>query len=196
MAMISYKIILGFITVVLAFLGYIPYIIDVIKGKTKPHAFSWFVWVVLEITAFSIQFINGAGAGSWVTGFTGFFCILIFLLSIFKGTKEFPLADWLAFFGALSALTLWLLLKNPAASVILITITDALAFLPTFRKTYFHPHQETALMYLTAGTKFFISLFALDSFTFVTALYPSSLVLTNFALLFLLYFRRKRLATK
>jgi uncharacterized protein with PQ loop repeat len=37
------KEVIGIIAVIFTFVGYIPYIMDTIKGKTKPHIYSWFI---------------------------------------------------------------------------------------------------------------------------------------------------------
>jgi len=37
------KVTLSIIGIALTFAGYVPYIRDIFKGKTKPHVFSWFV---------------------------------------------------------------------------------------------------------------------------------------------------------
>lgn len=38
------KEIIGVTAVLLAFISYAPYIRDILKGRTKPHVYSWFVW--------------------------------------------------------------------------------------------------------------------------------------------------------
>ena len=38
------KTIIGSLAILLTFIGYIPYIGDIIKRKTKPHLSSWVIW--------------------------------------------------------------------------------------------------------------------------------------------------------
>lgn len=190
----DYKDMLGLLAVIIAFLSYIPYFKDILANKTKPHAFSWLVWGILTGIAFFGQIAGGGGPGAWVTGFTAIICVIIFLFGLTRGRKNIVLIDWLSLLACGIALVLWFITKGPLLSVILITLVDAIAFLPTFRKSYMKPGEETAKTYLLSGFKFVISLFALNSFSVITALYPLSLVLMNWIFVGLLVIRRKQLS--
>jgi hypothetical protein len=192
----DYKDALGIIAIIIGVIGYIPYFRTIITGATKPHAFSWLVWGVLTATAFGGQLVGRGQAGSWVTGFTALICFSIFTLSLVKGRRDFPLADWLCLIGCVIALGLWAITKDPFLAIILITLIDMLAFIPTFRKSYLNPYSETAFTYFMSALKFLVSLFALHVLSSVTVLYPASLVLTNGAFVILLIAQRKRVPPK
>ena len=189
----DYKAVLGLLAIVVGFIGYVPYLRDIFGNKTKPHAFSWLVWGVLTAVAFGGQIAGKAGAGAWVTGVTALVCLMIFILSLSKGVKDFPLADWLCLLGAVFSLGLWALTKNPLTAIVLITVIDMLAFIPTFRKSYTEPYSETSFTYMMSGLKFLIGLFALQNYSWVTGLYPVSLVITNAAFVSMLNTRRRRI---
>jgi len=188
------KELLGISAVVIGFIGYVPYFRTIFSGKTKPHAFTWLVWGILTAIAFGGQIVGDGGAGAWVTGFTAFISFTVFGLAIVKGKRDFPLVDWLCLGGCTVALALWAITKDPLLAIILITIIDMLAFIPTFRKSYSMPYSEPAFTYALSGLKFLVSFFALQQLSMVTVLYPASLVLTNGAFLVLLLVRRKQLA--
>ena len=61
--MTLYKIILGSLAGIIAIVSYIPYLKDVLKGKTKSHAFSWFVWAMLTGIGFAVQIFEHGGVG-------------------------------------------------------------------------------------------------------------------------------------
>lgn len=187
------KLILAIIAVVIGFVGYVPYFRNIIRGKTKPHAFSWLIWGILTGIAFVGQVVSNGGFGTWVTGFTAVICIIIFLFALYRGTKDFPLVDWLSLLGAGVALLLWAVTRSPLAAIILITIIDMLGFIPTFRKSYFRPHEETAFTYSMSGIKFIFGIAALRELSLVTVLYPASLVFTNGAFVLMVYIRREQL---
>lgn len=184
---------LGISAVVIGFIGYVPYFRTIFSGKTKPHAFTWLVWGVLTAIAFGGQVVDGGGAGAWVTGFTAIISFVIFILGLVKGEKDFPLADWLCLAGCMVALALWAITNDPILAIVLITVIDILAFIPTFRKSYSKPYSEPAFTYALSGLKFLVSLFALQQLSAVTVLYPASLVLTNGLFVLLLLVQRKRL---
>jgi len=187
------KVFLGIFAILIAVYSYIPYFRNLLKGRTKPHAFSWFIWSLLTAIAFFAQISDKGGPGAWVTGFTALACFSIFLLSLKRGEKNIVLFDWLCLIGALVALGLWAVSSGPLLAVILITIIDAFGFLPTFRKSYTKPNEETALTYSLSAIKFAIAIAALDNITVVTTLYPASLVLMNGLFVMMVLMRRKQL---
>lgn len=189
--MIPYKIILGYTAVLIGLVSFLPYLRNIFIGKTKPHAFSWLVWSILGGIGFFAQVVKHGGAGSWVTGFEAFACFVIFLLALAKGYRNFTTFDWSALGVALVAIMLWIITHDPALSVILVTLTDAVGFLPTYKKAYTHPHEETASIFALAIISHIISLYALDSLSLATWLYPASLVFTNGLCFAILMVRRR-----
>lgn len=185
--------ILGVIAVAIGLYGYVPYFRDIFKGKTKPHAFSWLIWGILTGIGFLAQVFDNGGPGAWVTGVTAFVCIMIFLLALSRGEKNITKSDWWCLLGAFLAIGLWLITDDPLIAVVLITVIDALGFIPTFRKSYHRPDQETAVTYVLSGVKFIVAIAALSNFSLVTVLYPLSLVLMNGLFVAMLYIRRKQL---
>lgn len=189
----SYKELLGFAAIIIAFSSYVPYFRDIFAGKTKPHAFSWLVFGVITLIGFAGQISSGGGTGAWVTGFSGLVCFIIFYFAVKRGEKNIVLADWLSLVGAFIAIILWLVTKGPLLSVVLITVISFLGFFPTIRKSYMKPHQETLSSYSLSGLKFFLSIFALNSFSIITVLYPVAIIVINWAFVVMLLVRRKEL---
>ena len=58
-----YRGFLGFAATVIALISYVPYFRDIFVEKTKPHAFTWFIWGVLTVIAFVGQMSGHAGPG-------------------------------------------------------------------------------------------------------------------------------------
>jgi hypothetical protein len=194
--MIDYKIVLGIAATIIGFIGYIPYFRGIFKGQTKPHIFSWLGWGLMEAAAFFAQISAGAGFGAWVVGFSSLTCFIVVILAFFKGEKSITLFDWLAFGGVIIGLVLWKLTNNPLAAIILICITDALAFAPTFRKAYYKPGEEKMISFFLASVRSAISLAAMGSLNLTTALYPLSLIITNSTFVSMLYVRRNKIHKK
>lgn len=187
----SIKLYLGAIATTVAILGYIPYVMEILRGRTKPHAFSWLVWGFLTGIAFVGQISEGAGAGAWATGVTTFVCGFIFIAALTKGEKNITRGDWLSLFGAAISLLFWFVTEGPLLSIVLVTIIDAFGFLPTFRKSFHRPHEETLITYVLSALKWMLVIFALENYTVVTWLYPVSLVMLNAAFVLMLTIRRK-----
>jgi len=187
----NYKIIIGILAAAIGFISYIPYFRDIFLKKTKPHLFSWFIWTLISGTAFFAQIGEGAGSGAWVVGLSSILCFSIGVLSLFQGERKITLSDWIALSGAVIGLTLWQITSNPLLAIIFVTIADALAFIPSFRKAYYKPDEETAITWLASSFKFTLALVATETYGLTTVLYPLSLVITNGSFLIMLLIRRK-----
>ncbi|MFZ2024940.1 MAG: hypothetical protein WAV51_01480 [Microgenomates group bacterium] len=170
---------IGMIAVVLTFVGIVPYIIDIFRNKTKPHMFTWLIWAIVTLLAFFAQWQQGGGAGSWTTGAAGILTIFVAILSLFKGSKDITKSDVIIFVAAILAIIPWMLTKNPTLSVIIITAIDALAFIPTIRKTKNDPTSETFSSYVIHAIRHSLSIIALSHYEIATYLYPATLAVMN-----------------
>ena len=162
------------------------------KGKAKPHPFSWFIWGLLTAIAFFAQISDGAGVGAIIMGLSS---VITFGISIIAYIKRDNIiisnSDKWAFGLSLLAIPLWLFTETPLWSVILITLIDAAAFYPTYRKSWNRPDQESSISYALGGIKHLFTILALQNYSIITALFPLSLVITNLGLILLIFFRRK-----
>lgn len=188
---ISYQEILGAIAFVISLWGTFIYIRSILRGHTKPHLYTWTVFSVLTCIAFIAQLSDNAGPGAWMMGATALSCFATALLSLKFGTKQHTKSDKIALFASLSAIIPWLMTKDPLLSVIMISLIDGIAMLPTIRKSWNNPYQENLPTYWIANLKNVIALFALTNFSMVTSLYMISIMLVNTALIAVCVYRRK-----
>lgn len=170
-------------------ISYLPYFRDIFRGKTKPHAFSWLVWAVLSGIVFFAQLAEGGGLGSLVTGFTSLMCLAIGLLAIKYGDWDIKFIDWLSLGGAMAAITSWTVTTEPLTAVILVVITEALGFIPTFRKSFHKPYEETLVTYLLSAIKHGFTVAALENLNLTTVLQPAFLILGNAAFVIMVLWR-------
>ncbi|MDB5478285.1 MAG: rane protein [Alphaproteobacteria bacterium] len=184
------KEILTTLGLIVAFIGLIPYIVDIMHRRTKPYCFSWFIWSFLTGTAFFGQIADQGGAGAWVTAINSAMCFLIFFLSLKYGERIIKKSDWITFIAALCAIPLWLATHTPLYSMILVTAIDMLGFYPTFRKSWNKPHEETITAFALGSLMYAFGAAALDRYTIITALYPISLVVTNAGFVLYVLWRR------
>lgn len=189
----NYKIIFSYIAIVISFVGILPYFINIFKGKTKPHAFSWLTWGVAGAIVFFAQIFKHAGPGAWVTGLGTLPCFAIFFIALKKGQRDFSTFDWTSLLVSLLAIILWIFTNDPTLSVILVTLNDAVGFLPSIRKGYRFPFEETASTYGIASIKWIFGIVALQTYSVATWLYPASLIFTNGAFTIMLLVRRRKL---
>ncbi len=163
----------------LALVGNIPYLLDVVKGKVKPHPYTWFIWTLVSCVVFFGQVAKGAGIGAIPTAVSEMFTVIIFFLSIKYGFKNPPKTDKYFLVLALLGLIPWIITKDPTISVITVVSIDLVAFMPTFRKTYCHPKSEAPLLYGTNALRHALALGALRSYNVATMLHSIVMIITN-----------------
>ena len=190
------KNILGVVAVLLTFVGYVPYLRDVIKGTTVPHLYSWFLWAFVTAIAFALQLSDQAGMGAFVTLAAAIMCGAVLVLGMFGKSKvEITTTDTLFLLAAFVALGLWLFAKQPVLSAILTTLIDLFGFAPTIRKSWNKPYTETLSFYYLNTLRFGLAVLSLQRYTIVTALYPVAWMFGNGLFALFLVIRRKQLAT-
>ncbi len=192
----EYKALIGSIVIVLTFAGYAPYIFDILKNKTKPHAFTWLTVSITAYIAYALQVIGGGGVGALPMLVVTCICILVFLLSLWRGTRDINFLDAVFLILSLTALLLSLLAKQPILSVFLITISEILGFVPTVRKSWNNPYSETLSLYGISIFRHGLSIVALEQMNILTVLYPAAWTLTNVFITSILIVRRREFAKK
>lgn len=180
------------IAVILTFAGYVPYIRDTFRGKTKPHVYSWFVWGLVAAIAFSLQISDKAGPGAYVTLAAAIMLLFIAFLGLKYGEKNITFTDNVFLGLSVIAVLLWLVAKQPVISVVLVTMIDLLAFAPTIRKSWSKPYEETLMSYMINNIRFTLAILALGRFTIITAFYPVLMLISGAMFCLFLFVRRKQ----
>lgn len=191
----DYKIVLATAATIISFIGYLPYIRDVLKGTTKPHLFTWLIWTLLTGIAFLAQVAGGGGTGAYVTAFSTIMCLIIAVLAFPRGEKNITRLDWACFIAALFGIVLWQLTGDPLLAVIIVVATDTVAFVPTFRKAFWKPREETAIMYALDTIRFILAIIALESFSVTTWLYPAAVAFTDGIFVIFVLIRRRQIGS-
>lgn len=154
--------------------GYVPYIISILRGKTKPNRATWFIWTLVGgLLAFSYM---SAGDSSAIWLPLGYFIgpLITVILSIRYGYATWTKIDTICVAAAILSIIPWLLTENAILTLIINVFIDASGAIPTLIKTHREPETEdfTAwLIFFIANT---LNLFALTSFNF-SVLYPAYL---------------------
>lgn len=185
------KEIIGIIAVILTFVGYVPYIRDTLKGKTKPHVYTWLIWGLVSAITFALQMSDNAGPGAFVNLAAASVCILIVILGFKQGDHDLTTSDTIFFVGALLSLGIWLIADQPVISVLLISVIEHLGFIPTIRKSWNKPYSETLITYEINTFRFSLAILAIENYSIITTLSPVMWMFGNgFFAIFLIARRR------
>lgn len=188
--------IFGLLAGVVAIISFLPYIVDIFRGKTKPERASWFIWAVLGGIAFFSQFAKGATDSLWLPGVQTFGVALIFLLAMKFGTGGFAKRDKIALLCAALGLVLWYITSEAAIALFIVIAVDAAASVLTIIKSYEDPESETIISWVLFSVSGILAAFAVGSWNLVLLSYPFYIFLTNAVVVTTIYLgkNKKKLA--
>jgi len=189
--MMNNKEIFGYLSILIAIVSYALYIIAVIRGKAKPHLFSWLIWGTITAIAFTAQYSKQVGPGAWSTGVSSVCLFGIAILAIRYGEDERTRSDWIAFLSTFFAIPLWYVTNDSLCSVVLVTSIDTVAYYPTIRKSYNKPHEEVISKYALTVTKYAVSIISTENYLVVTVFYSAISLFMDFLMVCLLIWRRR-----
>lgn len=173
------KEVLALIAVLLAIAGNLPYLFDILKGRVRPHPYTWFVWSIVSCIIFFGQVAKGAGVGALPTAASEIFTLIIFVFSLKFGFKGITKTDIIFLMVALLGLVPWILTKDPTMSVLIAVSIDLVAFAPTLRKTWHAPNTETPILYGSNVVRHILALCSLQTYNIATTLHSIAMIITN-----------------
>ena len=182
---------LGFVSIILTLIGYVPYFHSILQGRTRPHIFTWITWTLITAIAFAGQWALGAGAGSWSLAISFCTCLAVIGLSLFHGEKRTAKSDWIVFCLTLAAIPLWYFMKDALGAIILVTLINTGGSYPMLRKSWADPYSESLLSWSIFCCRSLIVLLAIEHYSLATLIYPSAIVLINILLILILVLRRR-----
>jgi hypothetical protein len=187
---LSMKETIAIIASLLAIVGNVPYLRDILSKRVKPHPYTWLLWSIVSCTIFFGQLAEGAGIGALPTLAAEIFTIIIFFFSIRYGFKGIRKIDTFFLIIALLGFIPWYITKDPTISVIIAVSIDVAAFLPTLRKTWSKPITETPALYSMNVLRHILMLFSLQAYNVATTLHSIVMISAN-TLMTALIFRKK-----
>lgn len=173
------KEIIGIVAALMAFVAYVPYLRGILRGKIKPHPYSWLIWSLTTIVILALQQTHGAGPGVYTTYTVAGIGFIISALGFRNGRKDITLLDTAFLIAALCATVVWIFADRPELSMMLLVGIDLLGMGPTVRKAWNKPHEELLFLWGANAARHGLSIAALQSYNLVTILNPLSWVISN-----------------
>ena len=187
MNFLAYNIIIpqiaGYLSAVAMLWSFVPYIRDILKGKTKPERASWFIWSVLGAISFFSLFAKGATYSLFLPGAQGLGDLFVFALVIKYGMGGFMKRDIIALICAAAGLFLWYLTKEPAVALFIAIFIDATGTALTAIKSYEHPASETISNWVLVSIGGFFSCIAVGSYNLILLAFPFYIFLAGLSVL-------------
>lgn len=158
----------------------IPYIIDTIKGTTKPERAAFLIWSVLGGIAFASQYASGAGASLWMVGLQTIGVVIVFALSIKHGEGGIVKRDMIALVLAALGLVLWYFTSRAYYALFITILVDAIGAVLVLFKAYYDPESETLSTWIFSGLSGLLALVSVGKLDWILMAYPMYIFLINF----------------
>jgi hypothetical protein len=170
----------------------VPYIIEIIRGKTKPRIVSWAIWTLLTSIATAASFVDGqypaAALSLAVTIQTG----SIVVLGLRHGDRKLTRLDVVCVIGAVVGLVLWYVFNSPAIAVLAAVTIDLIGVIPTIHHAWWRPSEETWLTFLMASLSGGLTVLVAGSWRATAIAYPLYLLIINLLIVVVLLGRGGR----
>jgi hypothetical protein len=186
-----HKELLSALAIVLTFAMFIPYIVSIHRGRTKPHVFSWVIWALGTFVVFLAQLAGDGGVGAWPIGVSALITGYIAVLAYRKHSdRAITRTDWIFLVIALAALPCWFLTSDPLWAVVILTGVDLAGFGPTFRSAHARPHDERIGFYSLGVVRNVLAIAALEHYSPTTVLFPAAVAAACVVFVAMVAYRR------
>lgn len=191
----AWKDALSAIAIAMTFAAFLPYVVTILRGQTKPHVFSWAIWGATTFIVAFAQLADGAGVGAWPIMVSGVISGAMAVLAYVKrGDYSITRSDWAFLVLGLSSLPAWYFTADPLAAVIILTLADLLGFAPTVRKGYARPFEENLAFYVIITLRNAVAIAALETYSWTTVLWPALTGIAGPPFIVMVLWRRRALS--
>lgn len=193
---IDLKLLFGIIAAVISVTAYIPYLKGMIAGRIRPHLYTWLIWTLTTGTAVAGLWY-GKGGWATVSATIGFILtFLFFLLSFRYGTKNITRSDTIVLAIALGAIALWWQLDEPLLAIVVVSLIDLFAYIPTYRKSWEDPWSEAILPWMLWILYGCFLILALENYNPLTLTFILTTTLAANLVLIIILAVRRRIVSK
>ena len=181
---------------VLTFIAVIPYLVDIVRKKTKPRIVTWIIWSLITIISAVASLVDGQYATSILLFSLSIETFSVVLLGWKHSDKKIERLDVFCFAGAMIGLILWLIFNSPALAVIATVMVDFIGGLPTLVHCWKKPDEETAVTYFIASIGALCTLIIVIDWQITSVAYPMFIFMINLIFAAVIVFRKRHLKTK
>ena len=178
-----------YLGVIFYIIGYYIYFRDMFFGQTRPNLVSWFIWMLAPFIGVFFQLKAGAQLSVIPILMAGFGPLVVFIVSIWKKNWHWNISAFDIACGvlALLSLVLYVITHNLAVSILFVILADALAFVPTFKKSWNSPESESGLLYVSTTIVNIIGILIIKDWIFTIYSFGFYLIAFNIIEITILY---------
>jgi len=183
---------LAIIGALVAMFSTVPYLIDIVRGKTKPNIVTWLTWTLLTGISGSAALAGGEKKTALFLLGTTLCTAAVVVLGLKYGIAEFSRFDIVCQISALLGLVLWLVFNSPVIGIVVPLLIDLIGALPTVRHAWLKPGEETWQSFAIGIIAPALTIASLTRFNIISLAFPLYLLLSDLILSAIIIGRRKQ----
>lgn len=151
-------------SIILFFISFLPYAVEIVKDRIKPVTATWAVWALLDLITLFALWQAGSVTPLAILALTASGGVVI--LSLRYGERGWSYMDAGCFMLSILAVVAWKLTQDPFYGLCISQAAVFIAAIPTFVSVYRDPANESLLAWginLLSGTSLIIALFLRDA---------------------------------
>ena len=175
----------------IALAAFVPYLISIRQGKTKPEKSAWWIWSLLMVVALAAQRAQGA---SWSLLLTAAYLagnLAVAYLSLRHGYGRWRIRDSLAIVAALLGVAGWYLTRNALVALLITMAVDFSGNWLIIAKSWRAPYTENLTSWWMQTVASACAVLAVGGLSSGAVIFPLYLLLMN-GLTFVLIFDRRK----
>jgi hypothetical protein len=181
---------------ILAAASALPYIVNILRGKTHPNLVTWVTWTLLATVQTLADWSAGADRTAILAGSVAIANGIIFVLALSRGVKKYTRFDFGCQLLAVVAFFFWRTTGDPNVAVALSWCAILIAALPTYHHAFVAPYAETWENFAIGGVAGILTILSLDSFSFAAVALPIMTLINAFVMTTVVLSRRRQFATE
>jgi len=187
------KVAMGFLAAIISLGGFVCYCYDIKKRNTQPNVVSWFIWLLLAIMLGYSYYASGARETVliYVASVIGNSCVII--MAIKRGNITWNKRDVYYLLTGVLIVAVWKISGSPQIAQYSSLSLHLIGAIPTFKKTWEKPHDESILAWFVFNVANMINILAIKKWVVKIYLSPIYLAAHSTAMVLLLFiFQKKR----
>ena len=178
-----------YFTVPVSLVAFFFYFRNIFRGQTKPNLVSWFIWMLAPFIGVFFQLKAGAGLASLPVFLAGAGSLLVIVFSLRNKNAYWELTklDMICGVLSLTSLVFYIYTHNLSISILFAILSDGLAFIPTFIKSWKFPETETNSVYFADIFNNILGLLIIKNWSFTIYSFLVYLAVFNLIEIFILY---------
>lgn len=179
------KGILSALSGVLFLIGFVPYVLAIIRGHTKPAKMSWIIWGSLDFITLAGMYASHTVNGQILGACIGVLVVIAFALKY--GVPGWSKLDKFCLGGAILGIALWQTFDSPVLGIITSAAVAFVGSIPTFVSAWNDPGREDKLAWTIFWISCVCAMFAIPQWTLADAVQPAMFFTIESIMMFILF---------